>query len=245
MNMNEAHRQERRKSPATARRMRILLSRNSPLRRIVRVFLLCCLLVTGLFFGGFLWFADRVATMRPPEGASADAIVALTGGYQRIGQAVDLLRSGAGERLLISGVNPSTTSSQIRRMTRGPEDLFACCVDIGYEALDTIGNANEAARWIDGHGFRSVLVVTNNYHMSRSLHELRKANPETDFIPWPVVNSDLARKNWFSDPDVVRTMMSEYIKTVVAGIRDVTGLGSGSGLREGGVPQHKAAARTP
>lgn len=244
MSTNEAHGREGHE-PAPARGLRGLLSRKSPVRRIVRFMLLSCLLSAGVFFGGFLWFADRVATMRPPSGATADAIIALTGGYQRIGQAVDLLRSGAGARLLISGVNPATTASQIRKMTQGSKDLFSCCVDIGYEALDTIGNAREAARWIDDHGYRSVLVVTNNYHMRRSLHELRKANPETDFIAWPVVNSDLTRKNWFSDPDVVRTMMSEYIKTVAAGIRDVTGLESGSGLRNGGREQQKASITLP
>ncbi len=136
-------------------------------------------------FGGFLWFADSVATMRPPEGARADAIIVLTGGYQRIDQAVGLLRDKVGKRLLISGVNPSTTRAQIRRMTQSSPDLFACCVDMGYKAIDTIGNANEAAGWIRDKGYTSIVVVTNNYHMHRSLHELRSASPNTEFIAYP------------------------------------------------------------
>ena len=39
--------------------------------------------------------------------AAADAIIVLTGGQSRIDAALDLLKSGKGERLLISGVNPS------------------------------------------------------------------------------------------------------------------------------------------
>ncbi|WP_422387347.1 YdcF family protein [Agrobacterium vaccinii] len=210
-----------------------LLSRRGRLRRFVRATLLICLVVLGAIFGGFLWFADSVASMRPPSGTRADAIIVLTGGYLRIDQAVGLLRDGVGKRLLISGVNPATTRAQIRKMTQSSSDLFACCVDMGYQAVDTIGNANEAAKWIRDKGYASVVVVTNNYHMHRSLHELRSSSPDTNFIAYPVINSDLARTNWFSNPDVVRTMIYEYIKFVAVAVRDLTGLGKGNGLRNG------------
>ncbi len=210
-----------------------LLSRRGRLRRFVRATLLMCLVVLGAIFGGFLWFADSVASMRPPSGTRADAIIVLTGGYLRIDQAVGLLRDGVGKRLLISGVNPATTRAQIRKMTQSSSDLFACCVDMGYQAVDTIGNANEAAKWIRDKGYASVVVVTNNYHMHRSLHELRSSSPNTNFIAYPVINSDLARTNWFSNPDVVRTMIYEYIKFVAVAVRDLTGLGKGNGLRNG------------
>ncbi|WP_296018041.1 YdcF family protein [uncultured Agrobacterium sp.] len=209
-----------------------LFSRRGRLRRFVRIAILVFVVTAGAVFGGFLWFADSVATMRPPEGARADAIIVLTGGYQRIDQAVGLLRDKVGKRLLISGVNPSTTRAQIRKMTQSSPDLFACCVDMGYKAIDTIGNANEAAGWIRDKGYTSIVVVTNNYHMHRSLHELRSASPDTEFIAYPVINSDLSRTNWFANPDVLRTMMYEYAKFVVAALRDLTGIGKGNGLRD-------------
>lgn len=209
-----------------------LLSRRGPLRRFIRGFILLSLILLGVFSGGFLWFADSVASMRPPESARGDAIIVLTGGYQRIEQAVGLLRDGVGKRLLISGVNPATTRSQIRKMTQGSSDMFSCCVDMGYKAIDTIGNANEAASWIRDHNYSSIVVVTNNYHMHRSLHELRSASPQTEFIAYPVISADLARTNWFVEPDVVRTMLYEYLKFVAAAARDLTGFGKGDGLRK-------------
>ncbi len=181
--------------------------------------------------GGFLWFADSVTSLRAPDGVKADAIVVLTGGYLRIEQAVGLLRDGAGKRLLISGAHPSTTPTQIRKATQASADLFKCCVDIGYDAIDTIGNANEITRWIHDHGYKSVLVVTNNYHMLRSLHELRRADPATEFIAYPVVNADLARRAWFAEPDTLRTMLSEYGKVVLASLRDWLGMARWTGLR--------------
>lgn len=208
-----------------------LLSRRSPLRRFGRWVIFCCLVLIAVFCGGFLWFVNEVTSLRAPDGVKADAIVVLTGGYQRIDQAVGLLRDGAGKRLLISGAHPSATPTQIRKTTQVSASLFACCVDIGYDAIDTIGNANEIVRWIHDHDYRSVLVVTNNYHMLRSLHELRRRDAETDFIPYPVINSDLARKAWFTDPDALRIMLGEYGKMAAAMLRDWAGMYQGSGLR--------------
>lgn len=208
-----------------------LFSRKGTLRWAARRLFVAAMLCGTLVFGGFLWFADTVTSLKAPEGVRADAIVVLTGGYLRIEQALGLLRDKAGKRLLISGAHPSTTPSQIRKYTAASPDLFACCVDIGYDAIDTIGNANEINRWIQSHEYKTILVVTNNYHMPRSLHELRRTSPGTQFIAYPVVNSDLTRKAWFTEPDVLRTMLSEYGKVVLANARDWLGMQKGSGLR--------------
>ena len=116
-------------------------------------------------------------------------------------------------------------------MTRTSRSLFSCCVDIGYRALDTIGNAAETANWVSDHGYRSVLVVTNNYHMPRSLLELRRANPGIEFIAYPVVNSDLKSTNWLANPMVLKTILLEYVKLTIASARDALGAHPASGLR--------------
>jgi uncharacterized SAM-binding protein YcdF (DUF218 family) len=205
--------------------------RRGPIRRLLRWGGFGCVLAIALLFGGFLRFADSVTTLKPPVEPKADAIVVLTGGYQRIDQAVELLQKGAGRRLLISGVHPTTTPAQIRKMTQGSADLFSCCVDIGHDAIDTIGNAEETSNWIHAKGYRSVLVVTNNYHMPRTLAELSYVDPDIEFIPYPVVNSDLKTRNWFTDPNAMRVMLAEYLKVLLAGARNITGFGRHTGLR--------------
>ena len=217
--------------------------RRSLLRRLLRWAGFTTVLFGAILFGGFLRFADSVTTLHPPLQPKADAIVVLTGGYQRITQGVELLREGAGNRLLISGVHPTTTRSQIRRMTQSPTNLFTCCVDIGYDAIDTIGNAREAANWIHNKGYKSVLVVTNNYHMPRSLAELKYVDPATEFIPYPVVSADLKSKNWFTDPNALRTMLFEYCKVLLAGARNLTGLGRPEGLRSQEQPADSVKSR--
>ena len=112
--------------------------RRGRLRRFLRLGGLVFVLVLALFVGGFLYFANMVGSMLPPEGIKADGIVVLTGGSQRLKLALDLLGKGMGQRLLISGVHQSTTPQQLRRLTRSSSAMFNCCVDMGYEALDTI-----------------------------------------------------------------------------------------------------------
>ncbi|HBF28328.1 YdcF family protein [Rhizobium sp.] len=208
-----------------------LFHRRGWLRRVLRYGGYVTVLMTACLIGGFLYFADSVTVMRPPENPKADAIVVLTGGYQRIDQAVDLLRKGSGRRLLISGVHPTTTPKQIRSMTQSSYDLFACCVDMGYLAQDTIGNAFETAQWVHDKGYSSVLVVTSNYHMQRSLMELRRTAPNTEFIPYPVVISDLRTRAWYAEPNALRILLSEYVKILLAYARDTTGWSTWRGLR--------------
>lgn len=211
--------------------------RKGPVRLLVRAILAVILLVAILGSAGFLYFAETVASLETPNDPKADAIVVLTGGYQRIDHAIDLLKKGAGGRLLISGANPSTSGNQLRKLTQSSSTLFECCVDMGYDAIDTVGNANEAARWITDHQFRRVLVVTNNYHMPRSLLELKASDPQTEFIAYPVVNTDLKNGNWLRQPGVLKAMLSEYLKYSLAQIRAFAGARSWSGLRgdiEGG-----------
>lgn len=205
--------------------------RKGPVRIAVRVVLALILMAGAAGMAGFLHFAETVAALETPRDPKADAIVVLTGGYQRIDSAIVLLKSGAGERLLISGANPATSGNLLRKLTQSSSALFECCVDMGYEAVDTIGNANETARWISDHRFRRVLVVTNNYHMPRSLLELTVSDPRTEFIAYPVVNSDLKNGNWLRQPGVVKAMISEYLKYCLARLRAFAGARSWSGLR--------------
>ena len=215
----------------TERREEARRGRKGPVRILVRVVLALILLAAAAGTAGFLHFAETVASMEAPRDPKADAIVVLTGGYQRLDHAIGLLKNGAGERLLISGANPATSGNLLRKLTQSSSALFECCVDMGYEAVDTIGNANETARWINDHQFRRVLVVTNNYHMPRSLMELRVSDPQTEFIAYPVVNTDLRNGNWLRQPGVVKAMLSEYLKYGLARLRALAGARSWSGLR--------------
>lgn len=187
-------------------------------RRTRRRLLAFALLVAApilLFLGGFALFAHHVGSLTTPaEPRAADAIIVLTGGSARVDTGVELLQAGKGSRLLISGVNPMAGIEDIRRATGGDRDLFECCVDIDHAAMDTVGNAEESAKWVMRHAFASVILVTNNYHMPRSLMEMRRFLGDLDVQPYPVVHSRLDRGVWISRPGALRVLFTEYAKFV-------------------------------
>ncbi|MEZ5810382.1 MAG: YdcF family protein [Rhizobiaceae bacterium] len=178
------------------------------------------LFAAAAYLAGFVLFASHVAGLKTPASLpAADAIVVLTGGQSRLEAAVELLRSGKGKRLLISGVHPAARRPALQRATGAEASLFACCVDIDRAALDTTGNAVESAKWLTKNGFSSIIVVTNNYHMPRSLLEMSRTTEGIELIAYPVVNADLGHGGWLTKPAALRVLFTEYGKFAMALLR--------------------------
>jgi uncharacterized SAM-binding protein YcdF (DUF218 family) len=166
------------------------------------------------FLSGFLAFLFSLDRAERAPGAATDGIVALTGGAQRIGDAIDLLAKGFAGRLLITGVNERTSRDQIARLNPGQRRLVQCCVDLDYRARDTIGNAVETRRWAQENGFRSLIVVTSNYHMPRTLAELDHVLPEARKVPFAVVTNTVDAGAWWHSLATARLLLAEYTKYV-------------------------------
>ncbi len=165
--------------------------------------------LAAAYLAGFAIFVARLPA-EPSRGVRADAIVALTGSDDRLYAAVALLEHGVGQRLLISGVHPFMSKALLRHLLHGGP-RFDCCADLGFVATNTHGNAMETAAWARAHGFRSLVVVTANYHMPRSLEEFSAAMPGVKLVPYPVPEIVAARRWWF-DPGAIRTLQYEYAK---------------------------------
>ena len=184
---------------------------------------LATLLVLLMIWGvGLVAFAARVDRYAPaPEPPRADAIVALTGASDvRLGSAMRLLEAKKGDRLLISGVNRGATRADIREVVRGYGVLFDCCVDLGFQAETTLGNARETAEWARGHRFDSLVLVTSDYHMPRSLVELRAALPGVTLHPYPV-ETDIDAQRWWNSGQSARRITLEYCKYLVVLFREI------------------------
>jgi uncharacterized SAM-binding protein YcdF (DUF218 family) len=167
-------------------------------------------------FALFIWFLpDRQVALD----GTADGIVVLTGGDSRVADGFELLSAGRAKRLLITGVNAGTTTGDIGREVANYNRLLACCIDLDYSALNTLGNAVQAKRWALDHDFHSLIVVTSAYHMPRAIAELSHQLPDVTLIPFPVVSDRLRIEPWWSNGATARLVLSEYLKYLFAKVR--------------------------
>jgi uncharacterized SAM-binding protein YcdF (DUF218 family) len=183
--------------------------------------------LAAIFVGaaiGFVGFLSQLrgAEIRPER--RADGIVVLTGGSSRVSDAMELLADGYGKRLLISGVHPTNAASDISRSLpdNSPPDnqaLLSCCVDLDRSAVNTRSNAAETRRWARDRGFKSLIVVTSNYHMPRAIVELSHAMPDIALVPFAVVGDKWRDEPWWTSGTTVRLLLSEYAKYVAAELR--------------------------
>lgn len=189
-------------------------------RAIVRGTLWLLAATLAAFVAGYVAFALSLARQEPILKVEAEAVVALTGGSDRVLDAADFLARGQAKRMLITGVNRATRSSVLARILPVSRDLFNCCVDLGYQAMDTAGNARETREWAQSRNItRSLIVVTSNYHMPRALVELSAALPDIKLYPFPVVSEHVDVADWATDLGVARLVGSEYVKFLGALLR--------------------------
>jgi uncharacterized SAM-binding protein YcdF (DUF218 family) len=172
-----------------------------------------------VFVGGFLWFLHAVPSEEVALRRDADGIVVLTGGASRIADAVELLAAGHGKRLLITGVHRATSSHEIARVMPRHDRLLKCCVDLDHSAVNTVGNAAETRRWAKDLRFQSLIVVTSNYHMPRTMAELGRQLPDVALIPFPVVSEKLRQEPWWDSLSTAKLLFSEYLKYMLAQVR--------------------------
>lgn len=179
------------------------------------------ILACGLLGFDFWRFASGLATRDMTSGPvpRADGIVVLTGGAQRVPDAIALLLNGHGQRLLISGVYEKSSKEEIARAAGVSAAALECCVDLDKRARNTIGNAIQTRRWAEAHGFRSLVVVTSNYHLPRTLEEFRHTLRNVTIHGVPVVADPTASGRLWSDMGLARLAFLEYAKLVVARLR--------------------------
>jgi uncharacterized SAM-binding protein YcdF (DUF218 family) len=151
---------------------------------------------------------------RPADERPTDAIVVLTGGPGRLARGLSLLQAGRAKRMFISGVGRDVLPAELAYANNAPEPLFACCIDLGREAVDTRSNGFEVAHWVARHHYRSVRLITTDWHMPRARFELsRSLDPKVEVVP------DAVRSN-----PAMTALLSEYDKYLLRRVAVVFGI---------------------
>lgn len=191
------------------------------------------LAAAAAYLGGLAWFAQTIPRGPDPDAqAVADGIVVLTGGPLRLREGLRLLAAGNGRKLLVSGVYRGVEVQELLRIARQSPDPVECCVELGYAADSTHGNAQETSAWMAREGFGSLVLVTANYHMRRSLLEFGRALPDARIVPHPVFPEGFRIEAWWRWPGTFALVQGEYHKYLAALARPLLPLGGGGDAPE-------------
>jgi uncharacterized SAM-binding protein YcdF (DUF218 family) len=161
----------------------------------------------SLWLVGLILFTHLIPIAPQEIMKKTDGIVVFTGGDTRLAVALDFFQQQRGKYLLISGVNPDSTSSDTLKNLS-----LQSRITLGYEALDTVGNAEETAAWAHDNHIKSLRLITSNYHMPRSLFELRHVLPEIQIISHAVVGESFLKPKWWLQQGTLSLVIQEYNK---------------------------------
>ena len=179
----------------------------------------------GLWVSGLAWFIASGLTLRDDGSAATDAVVVLTGGRLRLEAGLQLLAAGTAKKMFVSGVNQHVDRDELLRALGPGAGRSSCCIVIGHEAADTVGNARETASWIREQRYSSLRLVTSWYHMHRSLLEFRRAMPAITIVAHPVFASHLEPERWWSWHGAAPLVVGEYNKYLAAWLRPIAAFG--------------------
>lgn len=171
------------------------------------------------WFCGFIWFGQKINEYNDYDLKSTDAIVVLTGGRNRIARAIELVNDNIAEHLFISGVEKNTSLNDIVKELKLPINNPEK-VELGYNATNTIGNAREIKEWIENNNIKSVRLITSNYHIPRSLAELKAYKLPLDIEVTPVYSENVA-SYWWQSWGTFKFIFQEYNKYLVVVLRNL------------------------
>lgn len=171
------------------------------------------------WFAGFCLFNLKINTYKPDYNTKTDAIIALTGGKNRIAESIKILNKGLSDKLFISGVSEKTSLQDIEReLEITPFDKSK--IILGKKAHNTIENASEAFEWIKENNINSIRLVTSYYHIPRSLLEFKLYGLRKKILPHPVYSQNVPH-DWWKNWGTFKLMVSEYNKFAAVYIRNI------------------------
>lgn len=191
---------------------------------LLRRLLISVLLLGVVWLAGLYWFMAQIPTAGMSSDEKADVIVVLTGASGRTDQGLELLAAKRAPQLFISGVGLETSINDLIRLAPlkirsaiaavPPENII-----IDQRAENTIGNAQTTAQWLTAHNKRSIILVTSNFHMPRSLAEFSDAVPNIRIIPSAVLHEKFTLEAWWRHERSRELLLSEYHKYIASRLR--------------------------
>jgi uncharacterized SAM-binding protein YcdF (DUF218 family) len=193
------------------------------MRSLLRKVVLSCVFMVLVWCAGLVWFLAQIPVLESTQAEKVDAIVVLTGGAGRLEKGMRLFAEGRGKTLFITGAGKVVKVGDIIKYA--PDDVRleverkAEGITLGHDAQNTIGNAEETSRWLEGKGYKKLALVTSAYHMPRSMEEFRHTLPDMTLLAEPVVPERFSPLAMLLQSGGRKLAMSEYHKYLAARLR--------------------------
>ena len=181
----------------------------------IGIYLFLILLVCWVI--GFVFFSLYALQFKYVPQVPVQAVVALTGGSERIETAVRILQKNNLGYLLISGVNKSVG---LEDLSNKIEPEFLPKVTLGYFAENTRQNARELIQWAKLKKLDSILLVTSFYHIPRSILEIKFLDTSLNVIPYPVFPKNITDSKILIHTRSMWLLFVEYHKYMIAFVRN-------------------------
>ena len=172
-----------------------------------------------VWLSGFCLFNRKINSYELDYTTKTDAIVALTGGKNRIAESIKILNKGLSDKLFISGVSEKTSIKDIEREAK-VKAIDETKITLGKKAHNTIENASEAFEWIKNNNIEHIRLVTSYYHIPRSLQEFKLYGMRKKILPHPVYSQNVAHE-WWKNWGTFKLIALEYNKYAVVYIRNM------------------------
>lgn len=199
------------------------------MRQLFFLLLILALLAATVWGVGFVWFIGQVPmqsldTAKNKEKASIGIV--LTGAQGRIMHGLILLYEKRIDQLFISGVNENVTDAELfasadptptgKKLAQRLYQQFHGEIFVGRKAHSTRSNALEVKDFLaERGGNHTLMLITTNYHMPRSLMEFEHALPDHKIIAEPVFSPQFG-SDWWQHEDSISLLINEYHKTIIS-----------------------------
>lgn len=173
------------------------------------------LLVPASWVVGLFIFINNIPEQNLNFTQPVDAVVILTGGSMRLEEGLEEFARLKAKKLLISGVGQGATINTILTGAKNQELLNKINqndIILGNLANNTITNALETKIFMTLHGFDSMLLVTSNYHILRSVLIFKRQMPEYTIYPFPVCSDNFRKSGNFISLPSLKLSATEYNK---------------------------------
>ncbi len=171
------------------------------------------LLIITSYFIFFIAFAHKINAYKSDNSTKTDAIIVLTGGKNRIQEGIKMMDNNLATKMFISGVSKQTSKKDLN-ISHNKD------IELGYAATTTFENGIEVKEWINTNNIKTIRLVTSNYHLPRSLLEIKNQNKNIKVIESPIY-SDNINKRWWTSLKTTSFIFIEFNKFIYVYIRNL------------------------